>query len=144
LAAFFGQAVLNRRWPLLGGLQSATLWGALTGTGLIALYLLQWRLPYFRLSGRLEPTAKAYNLHIWLGPALLGLMVLHSTQLGYRLSFVLTLCFAGSLASGALIGALKPSTSTERVRQILLGAHIVLSCAMAGLAATHGIMSLWY
>src|SRR5262249_59033606 len=48
IAAFVVQALLGIKWPLFDRLQATTIYSAVTGTGLLALLIVQWRLPYFR------------------------------------------------------------------------------------------------
>src|SRR5262249_58914394 len=83
---FVVQALLGIKWPLLDRLQATTAYSALTGTGLLVLLMLQWRLAYLRLRNGAAKSARAYGLHIAIGPAVLGMMWLHSTHLGYALS----------------------------------------------------------
>jgi hypothetical protein len=79
-----------------------------------------------------------------IGPAVLGMMWLHSTHFGYALSMALSLSFLASLASGAILGAYARSQHWEGARRALLACHIILSCAGSGLALTHGFTALWY
>jgi ferredoxin-NADP reductase len=144
VAAFVVQALLGIKWPLLDRLQATMAYSALTGTGLLVLLVLQWRLAYLRLRHGAAKTARAYGLHIAIGPAVLGMMWLHSTHLGYGLSMAVCLSFLGSLATGALLGAHPRSPQWKGVRPMLLGAHIALSCAGSGFAVTHGFTALWY
>ena len=72
LAAYVVQA-MRRQWPLLERLQATTTYSALTGTGLLVLLCLQWRLGSLRWRGRTLETSRAYGLHIATGPAVLGL-----------------------------------------------------------------------
>src|SRR5262249_37263148 len=144
VAAFVAQALLGIKWPLLDRLQATTAYSALTGTALLGLLMLQWRLAYVRLRNRAAHTAWAYGLHIAIGPAVLGLIWLHSTRLGYGLSMAVCLNILGSLATGALLAANPRSPRWDAVRGILLGGHISLSLAGSAFAVVHGFISLWY
>jgi ferredoxin-NADP reductase len=144
IAAFVVQALLGIKWPLLDRLQATTAYSALTGTGLLVLLMLQWRLAYLRLRNGAAKSARAYGLHIAIGPAVLGMMWLHSTHLGYALSMAVCLSFLGSLATGAVLGAYPRSPQWEGVRRVILSGHIALSCAGSGFAVTHGFTALWY
>ena len=144
IAAFVVQALLGIKWSLLDRLQATTAYSALTGTGLLVLLMLQWRLAYLRLRNGAAKSARAYGLHIAIGPAVLGMMWLHSTHLGYGLSMAVCLSFLGSLATGAVLGAYPRSPQWEGVRRVILSGHIALSCAGSGFAVTHGFTSLWY
>jgi ferredoxin-NADP reductase/CRP-like cAMP-binding protein len=144
VAAFAAQALLGVRWPWLDRLQTSITYSALTGAGLLGLLLVQWHLGYVRWLGRAEETSRAYGLHIAIGPAVLGLMWLHSAHFGHALALVLSVCFLASLATGAILGAFPRSAQREGVRRLVLGAHIVLSCAGSGLALAHGFTALWY
>ena len=144
IAAFIAQALLGIKWPLLDRLQAVTAYSALTGIGLLGLLTLQWRLAYVRLRNRAANTAWAYGLHVAIGPAVLAMIWLHSTRLGYGLSMLVCLNILGSLATGALLGANPRSPRWEAVRGILLAGHLSLSCAGSGFAVTHGLISLWY
>jgi len=143
IAAFVVQALLGFEWPLLDRLQATTTYSALTGGGLLMLILLQWRLGYVRWRSR-GAQSRAYGQHIALGPAVLGAMWLHSTHLGYALSFAVSSSFLASLATGAVLGACPRSPRWEGARRLVLGTHIVLSCAGQAFALTHGFTALWY
>jgi len=144
IAAFVVQALFGIKWPLFDRLQATAAYSALTGTGLLVLLMLQWRLAYLRLRNGAAKSARAYGLHIAIGPAVLGMMWLHSTHLGYGLSMAVCLSFLGSLATGALLGAYPRSPQWESIRRVILSGHIALSCAGSGFAVTHGFTSLWY
>jgi hypothetical protein len=68
------------KWPLFNRLQATTAYSALTGTALLVLLMLQWRLAYLRLRNGTAKSAGAYGLHIAIGPAVLGMIWLHSTH----------------------------------------------------------------
>jgi ferredoxin-NADP reductase len=144
IAAFVVQAQFGMKWPLLDRLQATTVYSALTGTALLVLLMLQWRLAYLRLRNGVVNTARAYGLHVAIGPAVLGVMWLHSTHLGYGLSMAVCLSFLGSLASGAVLGAHPRSPRWKRARAMLLAGHIALSCSGSGFAVMHGFTALWY
>jgi hypothetical protein len=144
IAAFITQAMLGLKWPLLDRLQATAAYSAVTGTGLLMLLMLQWRLAYVRLRNGVSSSAKTYGLHIAIGPAVLGMMYLHSTNLGYGLSMAVCLSFLGSLATGAILGAHPRSPRWEGVRRLVLGSHIALSCSGTGFAIVHGSTALWY
>jgi ferredoxin-NADP reductase len=144
IAAFVIQALVGIEWPLLRRLQTSTTWKALTGTALLVLMTLQWRLAYLRVRAGATETARAYGVHIALGPAVLVAMCLHSTQLGYGLSMALSASMLGSLATGAILGAYPRAPQREGRRRVLLAGHIVLSCIALGCAVTHGLTSLRY
>jgi ferredoxin-NADP reductase len=144
IAAFVIQALVGIKWPLLHHLQTLTIWKALTGTALLVLLTLQWRLAYRRGRAGAAETARAYGSHIALGPAVLVAMCLHSTQLGYGLSMALSVSLLGTLATGAILGAHPRAPHREGRRRVLLASHIVLSCVVLGSAVTHGLTSLWY
>ena len=148
VAVFVAQALAGVKWPLLDQLQSKTAYSALTGTILLLLIVMQWRLSYMRMRYGAASSAKAYHLHIASGPAVLGMIWLHSTGLGYGLSMSVCLGFLGSLATGAVLSAYPRSPSCslfwERARRILLASHIAFSCAGSGLVLLHGFSALWY
>jgi len=144
VAAFVLQALIGVNWPVLDKLQATTAYSALTGTGLLGLLLLQWHLGYVRWRRRAQETSRAYGLHVAIGPAVLGMMWLHSTHLGYALSMAVSLSFLLSLATGAILGANPRSPRWEGARRALLACHIILSCAGTGFAITHGFTALWY
>jgi hypothetical protein len=144
LAAYVVQAVLGVKWPLLERLQATTTYSALTGTGLLVLLCLQWQLGSLRWRGRTLETSRAYGLHIATGPAVLGLMWLHSTHFGYALSLAVNLSFLASLTTGAILGAYPRSPQWETARRMLLAGHIVMSCAGSAFALVHGFTALWY
>jgi ferredoxin-NADP reductase/CRP-like cAMP-binding protein len=148
IAAFVIQALIGIKWPLLARLQATTVYSALTGSGLLGLLMLQWHLGYVRWRSRAQDTLKqasrSYGFHIAVGPAVLGMMWLHSTHLGYALSMAVSLSFLASLATGAVLGAHPRSPRWDGVRRLLLCAHIILSCAGSAFALTHGFTALWY
>jgi ferredoxin-NADP reductase/CRP-like cAMP-binding protein len=144
IAAFVVQALIGIKWPLLGRLQATTAYSAVTGSGLLVLLMLQWHLGYVRWRNRALETSCAYGLHIAIGPAVLGMMWLHSTHLGYALSMAVSLSFLLSLATGAVLGAHPRSPRWDGLRRALLCLHIVLSCAGSGFALTHAFTALWY
>ena len=144
IAAFVIQGMFGIQWPLLARLQATMTYSALTGAALIVLLLLQWHLGYVRLRDRTEATPRPYGLHVAIGPAVLGMMWLHSTHFGYALSMALSVSFLASLASGAILGAYARSPEWEGAWRALLGCHIILSCAASGLALAHGFTALWY
>ena len=144
VAAFVLQALIGISWPLLDKLQATTAYSALTGTGLLGLLLLQWHLGFVRWRRRAQETSRAYGLHVAIGPAVLGIMWLHSTHLGYGMSMAVSLSFLVSLATGAILGAHPRSPRWEGMRCALLAGHILLSCAGTGFALTHGFTALWY
>src|SRR5215471_13178705 len=106
--------------------------------------MVQWRLAYLRLRNGAAKSARAYGLHIAVGPAVLGMMWLHSTHLGYALSMAVSVSFLASLATGAVLGAHPRSPHWETSRRLVLCAHIILSCAGSGFALLHGFSALWY
>jgi len=144
MAAFVVQALLGIKWPLFNRLQATAAYSALTGTALLVLLMLQWRLAYLRLRNGTAKSARAYGLHIAIGPAVLGMIWLHSTHIGYGLSMAVCLSFLGSLATGAVLGAYPRSPRWESIRRVILGGHIALSCAGSGFAVAHGFTALWY
>jgi ferredoxin-NADP reductase len=144
LAAYVVQALLGIKWPLLDRLQATISYSALTGTGLLVLLCMQWHLGYLRWRGRTLEVSWAYGLHIATGPAVLGLMWLHSTHFGYALSLAVNLSFLASLATGAILGAHPRSRQWETTRRTLLAAHIALSSAGSAFALIHGFTALWY
>jgi ferredoxin-NADP reductase len=144
IAVFVAQALAGIKWPLLDQLQSKTAYSAVTGIILLLLIVLQWRLAYVRLRYGTPRSARAYHLHIALGPAVLGMIWLHSTGLGYGLSMSVCLGFLGSLGTGAVLSAAPRSPSWQRARRILLASHVALSCAGSGLVVVHGFSALWY
>jgi ferredoxin-NADP reductase/CRP-like cAMP-binding protein len=144
IAAFVIQALIGIKWPVLARLQATTAYSALTGSGLLVLLLLQWHLGYVRWRNRALETSRSYGFHIAIGPAVLGMMWLHSTHLGYALSMAVSLSFLASLASGAVLGAHPRSPRWDGARRLLLCAHIILSCAGSAFALTHGFTALWY
>jgi hypothetical protein len=144
IGGFVAQALFGLKWPLLDHLQTRMVYSALTGTALLMMLMLQWRLAYVRIRYGMPKTARAYGLHIASGPAVLALLLMHSTNLGYGLSMAVCLGFLGSLATGCILSA-HPKSSRWRVgRSLVLGCHIALSCAGSGLAVVHGINALWY
>lgn len=132
------------RPPLLDRLQAMTAYKALTGSGLLVLLLLQWHLGYVRWRNRAQETSRAYGLHVATGPAVLGMIWLHSTHLGYALSMAVCLSFLASLATGAVLGAHPRSPRWDSTRRVILSVHIIMSCAGSGFAVTHGFTALWY
>ena len=144
MAAFALQALIGVKWPLLDKLQATTAYSALTGTGLLGLLLLQWHLGYVRWRRRAQETSRAYGLHIAVGPAVLGMMWLHSTHLGYALSMAVSLSFLLSLATGAILGSPSALAALGGRPPRLLACHIILSCAGTGFAFAHGFTALWY
>ena len=74
---------------------------------------LQWHLGYVRWRRRAQETSRAYGFHVALGPAVLGMMWLHSTHLGYGSSMAVSLSFLPSLATGAILGAHPRSSRWE-------------------------------
>src|SRR5215475_2535594 len=144
IAAFVVQALLGIKWPVFDRLQATTAYSAVTGAGLLVLLMVQWRLAYLRLRNGAAKSARAYGLHIAIGPAVLGMMWLHSTHLGYGLSMAVCLSFLGSLATGAVLGAYPRSPQWESLRRVILSGHIALSCAGSGFAVMHGFTALWY
>nr|WP_249159157.1 FAD-binding oxidoreductase [Bradyrhizobium jicamae] len=144
IAAFTAQAVFVAQWPLLHRLQTSIVYSAVTGFVLILLVLLQWRLSYARARGDRQDTSRAYGLHIAIGPIVLGAIWLHSTHFGYALSMAVSASFLLSLASGAIL-SLRPRSETWKwPRRIIVGCHILLSCAGSGLALVHGFTALWF
>ena len=141
---FVIQALLGIKWPLLDRLQATTAYSALTGSALLVLLILQWQLGYVRWRNRARETSKAYGLHIATGPAVLGMIFLHSTHLGYALSMAVSVSFLASLATGALLGAHPRSPRWDSARRVVLCTHIILSCAGSGFALLHGFTALWY
>src|SRR5262249_17191713 len=89
-------------------------------------------------------TSRAYGLHIATGPAVLGLMWLHSTHFGYALSLAVNLSFIASLTTGAILGAYPRSPQWETARRMLLAGHIVMSCAGSAFALVPGFTAPWY
>jgi ferredoxin-NADP reductase len=144
IAAFVAQALLVAQWPLLHRLQTSILYSALTGIAMILLVLLQWRLSYVRALGSRLDASRAYGLHIAIGPIVLGAMWLHSTHFGYALSMAVSVSFLFSLASGAVLGARPRSDKWNSLRRLVVGSHILLTCAGSGLALVHGFTALWF
>lgn len=144
VAAFVAQAFVVAQWPLLHRLQTSIVYSALTGVAVILLALLQWRLSYVRALGSRQDTSRAYGLHIAIGPIILGAIWLHSTHFGYALSMAVLVSFLFSLASGAILGAHPRSEKWKWPRRIVVGSHILLTCAASGLALVHGFTALWF
>lgn len=144
VAAFVAQAFLVPQMPLLHRLQTSIVYSALTGVAVILLALLQWRLSYVRALGSRQDTSRAYGLHIAIGPIVLGAILLHSTHFGYALSMAVLVSFLFSLASGAILGAHPRSEKWKWPRRLVVGSHILLTCAGSGLALVHGFTALWF
>jgi uncharacterized membrane protein YeaQ/YmgE (transglycosylase-associated protein family) len=144
IGCFAAQALFGLKWPLLELLQTKKVYSAITGTALFMLLMLQWRLAYARIRHGVPKTSRAYGLHIASGPAVLALLLMHSTRLGYGLSLAVCLGILGSLATGAILSACPRSSRWEAGRRLVLGVHIALSCAGSGLAVVHGFHALWY
>lgn len=143
VALFVLQASLGVKWPLPALMQSMA-FSVVTGLGLVALLVVQWQLGYVRLRDQKQAVAASYRIHIWLGPIIFAMLLLHSTHFGFALSFWLTVCFLASIASGAVLGMNSRSSKWQKPRQYLLGAHILMSCVASGFALAHGVMSVWY
>ncbi len=143
VALFTLQALVGVKWPLPAMMQSMT-FSVVTGFGLIVLFVVQWQLGYVRLRDQKQDVARSYRLHIWLGPIVFAMLLLHGTHFGFALSFWLTVCFLASVASGAVLGINTRSQKWEKPRQYLLGGHILMSCVATGFALAHGVMSVWY
>ena len=144
IAAFVAQGLFVGEWPLLHQLQKSILYSALTGMAVMLFVLLQWRLSYVRALGNRLDASRAYGLHIAIGPIVLGAMWLHSTHFGYALSMAVSVSFLLSLASGAVLGARPRSEKWKWPRRIIVGSHILLTCAGSGLALVHGFTALWF
>jgi ferredoxin-NADP reductase len=144
VAAFIVQAFLVPQMPVLHRLQTSIVYSALTGVAVILLALLQWRLSYVRALGSRQETSRAYGLYIAIGPIVLGAILLHSTHFGYALSMAVLVSFLFSLASGAILGAHPRSLKWKWPRRIVVGSHILLTCAGSGLALVHGFTALWF
>jgi hypothetical protein len=134
-----------RRCRLLHRLQTSIVYSALTGVAVILLALLQWRLSYVRALGSRQDTSRAYGLHIAIGPIVLGAILLHSTHFGYALS----MACAGQLplqpGVRRHLGAHPRSEKWQWPRRLVVGSHILLTCAglrpCAG-ARLHGALVL--
>lgn len=115
--------------------------GFLTGLLLLALILMQSRLPYLRAAERWSAAARNKKLHQWLGAAAPVLLALHASKLGYGISLILTACLL-LLTIAAL--PLQFAFSGTRIRAIALTSHIMLSVAMTGLLVAHLWIALRY
>ena len=143
VAFFILQALAGVKWPSPAWTQT-TAFSILTGLGLVLLFVAQWKLGVVRMRDQKQEIASTYRIHIWLGPVIFGTLLLHSTHIGFALSFWLTVCFLASLASGAVLGINPRSPTWDKPRQYLLGTHITMSCIATGFAIAHGIMSIWF
>jgi ferredoxin-NADP reductase len=143
-AAFVLQALLVLRIPALEKLQASMSYSALTGAALVGLIIWQWQLAIVRLRGDFLEASRSYGIHIAIGPAVIFMMWLHSMKFGFAISLWLGIAMLASLASGAILGAHPRWPRWDGARRVLLGLHILLTCAGSGLAVTHGFMSLWY
>ena len=140
---FILQALAHINWPTTAWAQT-TVFSIATGVGLMVLFATQWKLGIVRLQNRKQELAQTYRIHIWLGPLIFGMLLLHSTRFGFALSFWLSVCFLASVASGAVLGINQRSQKGDGPRQLLLGGHIAMSCIATGFAIAHGTMSIWF
>ena len=143
VALFVMQALIGIKWPSPAWMQT-TVASIITGLGLVLLFVVQWKLGVVRWLDRKQELANTYRIHIWLGPVIFGVLLLHSSHLGFALGLWLSVCFLASLASGALLGVSSGGQKSDKSRQLLLGSHIAMSCIATGFAIAHGIMSIWF
>ncbi len=143
VALFVVQALIGIKWSSPGWMQS-TAASIITGLALVLLFVVQWKLAVVRWQDRQQELSNTYWIHIWLGPVIFGMLLLHTSHFGFALSFWLTVCFVASLASGALLEVSAGRQKSDRSRQLLLGSHIAMSCIATGFAVAHGIMSVWF
>ena len=143
VALYVAQALIGIKWPSPGWMRT-TAASIITGLALVLLFVLQWKLAVVRWQDRQQEFSDAYRIHIWLGPVIFGILLLHTSHFGFALSLWLTVCFLVSLASGAILGISANKKNFDRSRQVLLGGHIAMSCVATGFAVAHGIMSVWF
>jgi NADPH-dependent 2,4-dienoyl-CoA reductase/sulfur reductase-like enzyme/predicted pyridoxine 5'-phosphate oxidase superfamily flavin-nucleotide-binding protein len=140
---FVVQALIGIKWPSPAWMQT-TAASIITGLGLVLLFAMELKLGVVRWQDRKQELANTYRIHIWLGPVIFGMLLMHTSHFGFALSFWLTVCFLASLASGALLGVSADQKISDRFTKLLLGSHIVMSCIATGFAVAHGMMSVWF
>src|SRR5262245_167357 len=101
------QAWLPWEWTWLVRLQEDPRYKLASGLVLLGLVAAQWLIAALRASGRPHAARRAFRLHIWMGALTPLALYLHSTRLGYGLTWLLGVIFLINVMMGLFHHALR-------------------------------------
>ena len=137
-------SLFDLRWEWLAQRQLSDGYAKWTGIGL-AMYLgSQWALPVLRMVGKASLARRLYPLHRQAGVAAPALFYLHSMQLGYAFTFVLSVVYLSNVVVGlGSVDVVKNVLPVNRKRYayIWMVVHIGLSFLTMGLMAYHAFVA---
>lgn len=136
LAALLAQQLAGWHWPLLGELQAGKVYKQLSGFGLLALLLYQWRFSVTRAKGDMRKAFAMVEFHKLFGAVAPLLFFLHSQSLGYAYLKLLSLAFLLVILTG-LFNFEIVKTHRPWFRPVWITAHVGLSMLLLFLVAYH-------
>lgn len=143
LAALLAEQSTGWRWPALTALQADSVYKQLSGFGLLAFILQQWRLSLLRCQGGQHRAGAMLGRHKALGAMAPLLFFCHSQNLGYgylqTLSLVFLLVFLTGLCNTEILHVRKPW-----FRPAWISLHVGLSTALLLLLPYHVYLSYAY
>lgn len=140
LAALLVQQGTGWRWPLLTAWQGDDVYKQLTGFGLLALILYQWRFSVLRAEGDLHRATAMIKRHKLFGAMAPLLFIGHSQTLGYGylqiLSLSFLLVFLSGLCNFEIVKVHRPW-----FQPVWVTVHVGLSMVLLFLVSYHAYVS---
>lgn len=140
LAAWLAQQLTGWRWLLLDELQRDAVYKQLSGFGLLALVLYQWRFSVTRAEGEMRKALAMVECHKLFGAMAPLLFFFHSQSLGYGHPQVLSLTFLLVFLTG-LCNVETVKIHTPWFRPVWITVHVSLSMMLLFLLAYHVYIS---
>lgn len=136
LAALIAQQSTGRQWTMLTGLQDNNTYKLVTGFGLFAFILYQWRFSLKRAQGEKHNAATMMSRHRLFGAMVPLAFFTHSQVLGYGYLEILSLTLLLAFFTG-LFNFQIGQIHTPWYRPLWIIAHVGLSMALLLLMGYH-------
>jgi hypothetical protein len=136
LAALIAQQSTGWQWTMLTGLQDNNTYKLVTGFGLLACVLYQWRFSLKRAEGEKRNAATMMSRHKLFGALVPLAFFSHSQTLGYGYLEILSLTLLLAFLTG-LFNFQIGQIHTPWYRPVWISAHVGLSMALLLLIGYH-------
>ena len=140
VAMIVSLAFVGNHWL---GFDTPKAWSDWSGWVLTSIYLTSWALPVQRLTNSALDTTASQRLHVWLGPLILLMLLLH----GAVLRGPATASLAIGLIVLSVLGCLHPNNrrpSSDQYLKLWWRTHLVLGLTVTALAIAHVLDMLAY
>lgn len=140
VAMIVSLAFVGNHWL---GFDTPKAWSEWSGWVLTSIYLASLALPVQRLTNSALDTTASQRLHVWLGPLILLMLLLH----GAVLRGPATASLAIGLIVLSVLGCLHPNNrrpSSDRYLKLWWRTHLVLGLTVTALAIAHVLDMLAY